>query len=218
LRETCPYYKDLKGALDLMGGMNLVLGLPDAMVKTDEEKQSMSGQALDSLRDTYRHYVKNNSAAQKLAEQEMDVLIGAEQPNVLIHKYGEDTWTFLANFWKGAPRYVDVGRMIKFVQLLQRDLEHEKIARGSIQQQNPSIGVAQRPYEFYVEYVRKGQACGIEGCEDILRRNVADEKTSAYGKHSIDDVSKWGQSTSESQALRNGLTPEVLKNNWQIDA
>ncbi|KAF9272171.1 hypothetical protein BGZ68_002636 [Mortierella alpina] len=67
-------------------------------------------------------------------------------------------------------------------------------------------------------YVRKGQACGIEGCEEILRRNVADEKTSAFGKHSIDDVSKWGQPTSESQALRDGLTPEVLKMNWKIDA
>ncbi|KAF9272170.1 hypothetical protein BGZ68_002635 [Mortierella alpina] len=115
LRETCPYYKDLKGALDLIGGMNLVLGLPDSMVKTDEEKKSMSSRALGRLRDTYRNYVKNNPAAQKLAEQEMDVLIGAEQPNALIQKYGEDTWTFLANFWKGAPRYVDVGRMIKFV-------------------------------------------------------------------------------------------------------
>ncbi|KAF9941267.1 hypothetical protein BGZ67_005502 [Mortierella alpina] len=216
LREQCPFYKDLAGGLDLIGGMNLVLGLPDSMVKSDEEKKSMSGHALSALRDTYRSYVKNNPAAQKLAEQEMEVLIGAEQPNELIHKYGEDTWTFLANFWKGAPRYVDVGRVVKFVQSLQRDVEHEKIVESSVQQ-NHSMDVAQRPYELYVEYVRKGQACGFEGCEEILQRNVADEKTTAYGKHSIDDVSKWGQPTNQSQALRNGLTPEVLKKSWQID-
>ncbi|KAI1321228.1 hypothetical protein EDD11_007794 [Mortierella claussenii] len=217
LREQCPYYKDLAGALGLLGRMNLVLGLPDSMVKTNEEKKSMSVEILGRLRDTYRNYVKNNTAAQKLAEQELDVLIGPEQPDLLIQKYGEDTWTFLAHFWKGAPRYVDVGRVVNFVQSLQQDLEQEKIVEASMQQ-NHNTGVAQKPYEFYVEYVRKGQACGFEGCEEMLLRNVADEKTSAFGKHSIDDVSKWGQPTSERQALKDGLTPEILKMNWQIDA
>ncbi|KAF9287942.1 hypothetical protein BGZ68_001074 [Mortierella alpina] len=216
LREQCPYHKDLARALDLMGFMKLVLGLPDSMIKTDDEKKTMSSRALGRLRDTYRNYVKNNPAAQKLAEQEMDMLIGAEQPDALIQKYGEDTWTFLAYFWKDAPRYVDVASMVEFVQSLQRDLEHEKIMGGSLQHQNHSMGLAQKPYELYVEYVRRGQACGIEECEEILRRNVADEKTSAFGKHSIDDVSKWGLPTSESQALGVGLTPEVLKMNWQI--
>ncbi|KAF9573411.1 hypothetical protein EC968_008593 [Mortierella alpina] len=216
LQEQCPFYKDLQGGLDLIGSTNLVLGLPESMIKTDEEKKSMSSRALGNLRNTYRNYVKNNPSAQKLAEQEMDVLIGAEQPHALIRKYGEDIWPFLTNFWKGAPRYVEVGRMVKFVQSLQRDMEHEKIAQGSAQQSH-SIKAAQQPYELYVEYVRKGQACGFERCEDILQRNVADEKTTAYGRHSIDDVSKWGQLTNESQTLRNGLTPEVLKKSWLID-
>ncbi|KAG0243258.1 hypothetical protein BGX31_010980 [Mortierella sp. GBA43] len=216
-RKRCPYIKDLEGALDLMNSINLVLGLPDSMVKTDEEKKTMSGRELDSLREKYRSYVKNNPAAQKLANQELDVLIGPEQPTALIQKYGEDTWTFLSNFWKAAPRYVDVPRVVKFVQSLQQDLEQEKVTEANTQQ-NHNIGVAQTSYGLYMEYVRQGQACGFDGCEDILQRNVGDEKTSAFGKHSIDDASKWGQPTSESKTLRNGVTPEVLKKIWRIDA
>ncbi|KAF9956451.1 hypothetical protein BGZ72_002775 [Mortierella alpina] len=217
LRERCPFYRDLEGAQEAMGNVGLVLGLPIAMVKTDEEKKSMSQEDLSDLRETNRKYVKNNPEAQKLAEQEFEVLIGPEQADELIHKYGEIVWTFLAHFWKGVPRYVDVGRVVKFVQSLQQDLEHEKGVNTSISQ-NHSMGVAQESYGLYMEYVRKGQACGFEGCGDILMRNVADEKTTAFGRHSIDDVSKWGQPTSESQALRDGLTPEVLQKSWQFDA
>ncbi|KAF9322440.1 hypothetical protein BGZ91_004328 [Linnemannia elongata] len=215
-REHCPYSKDVKFGHKILDTVSLVLGLPDSMVKTDEEKSSMSASALDSMRKKYRNYVNSNLAAQKLAEEEMDVLIGPEQPNALIQKYGEDVWTFLMHFWKEAPRYVDVVRVVKFVQSLQRDLEQEKVVESSIPE-NQHMGYAQKSYGVYVKYVRKGQACGLEGCGDILQRNVADEKTSAFGKHSIDDTSKWGQSTSEGQMLREGLSYENTRTIWRIE-
>ncbi|KAF9146976.1 hypothetical protein BG015_011438 [Linnemannia schmuckeri] len=226
-REHCPYHKDLKSGHDTLGSVrNLVLGLPDSMVKTDKEKASMSGSALDRLRNKNLDYVNSNPAAQKLAEEEMDALIGPEQPNALIRKYGEDIWTFLLYFWKEAPRYVDVVRVVKFVQSLQRDLEQEKLSEATIStntstgiQQNQHMGDdgAQKSYRLYVEYVRKGRACGLDGCSGILERNVANETTSAFGKHSIDDTSKWGQPTSESQAMREGLTPGILETIWRIE-
>ncbi|CAO3568672.1 unnamed protein product [Mortierella alpina] len=215
-QEHCPYFKDLESGHKILDAVGLVLGLPDSMVKTDEEKRSMSASALDSMRKKYRNYVDSNPAAQKLAGEEMDVLIGPEQPTALIQKYGEDVWTFLMHFWKEAPRYVDVVRVVKFVQSLQRDLEQEKVVEPSIPE-NQHMGYAQKSYGVYVEYVRKGQACGQEGCGDILQRNVADEKTSAFGKHSIDDTSKWGQSTSEGQMLREGLSRENMRTSWRIE-
>ncbi|KAG9060870.1 hypothetical protein KI688_007939 [Linnemannia hyalina] len=226
-REHCPYFKDIKGAWDIMSSHSLVLGLPDSMVKTDKQKESMSGDERDKLRDASREYVKNNPAAQKLAEQEMDVLIGPEMPVSIIQKYGGIAYEFMGVYWKGSPRYVDVPRIVKFVQSLQQDLEQEKIKESAaittttttaIKQQSESMGAAQKSYGPFVEYVRKGQACGPDDCEGILGRNVANEKTSAFGKHSVDDISKWGQPTSESQALRAGLTTEVLQRTWQIEA
>ncbi|KAF9537133.1 hypothetical protein EC957_008791 [Mortierella hygrophila] len=226
-REHCPYFKDLKGAWDIMSSHSLVLGLPDSMVKTDKQKESMSGDERDKLRDASREYVKNNPAAQKLAEQEMDVLIGPEMPVSIIQKYGEIAYGFLGVYWKGSPRYVDVPRMVKFVQSLQQDLEQEKIKESAsittttttaIKQQSGNMGAAHKSYGPFVEYVRKGQACGPDDCEGILGRNVANEKTSAFGKHSVDDTSNWGQPTSESQALRAGLTTDVLQRTWQIEA
>ncbi|KAG0309478.1 hypothetical protein BGZ98_001990 [Dissophora globulifera] len=214
-REHCPYYRDIEGAQILMRSQNLVLGLPDSMVKSDEEKKLMSIEALNEMREMYRSYVRDDPVAQKLAEQELNTLIGPEQPDAIIQKYGEDVWTFLANFWKGIPRYVNVGLVVKLVHSLQQDLEQEKIVEASIQQ-NHNLGEAQKSYAMYVDYVRKGQACGFERCEEMIQRNVADEKTSAFGKHSIDDLSKWGQPTSESRTLREGLTPEVVKKSWQI--
>ncbi|KAF9539668.1 hypothetical protein EC957_005128 [Mortierella hygrophila] len=212
-REYCPYFKDLKGAWDIMSSHSLVLGLPDSMVKTDKQKESMSGDERDKLRDASREYVKNNPAAQKLAEQEMDILTGPEMPVSIIQKYGEIAYEFMGVYWKGSPRYVD-------------DLEQEKIKESAaittttttIKQQSGSTGAAQKSYRPFVEYVRKGQACGPDDCEGILGRNVANEKTNAFGKHSVDDISKWGQPTSKSEALRAGLTTEVLQRTWQIEA
>ncbi|KAF9547578.1 hypothetical protein EC957_008234 [Mortierella hygrophila] len=230
-REHCPYFKDLKGAWDIMSYHSLVLGLPDSMVKTDKQRESMSGDERDKLRDAGRKYVKNNPAAQKLAYQEMDVLIRPEVPVSIIQKYGDLARDFVSAYWKSSPRYVDVPRMVKFVQSLQQDLEQENIKESAAtsntttttttaiqqQQQNGSIGAAQKSYGQFVEYVRKGQACGPDDCGRILERNVANEKTSAFGKHSVDDTSKWGQPTNESQALRAGLTTEVLQRTWQIE-
>lgn len=221
-REHCPYFKDLKGAWDLLRYDNLVLGLPDSRIKTDEERKSMSNEERDRWRDANREYVKNNPAAQKLAEQEMEVLIAPEMPETMFQKYGELAREFMWAYWKNSPRYVDVVRVVKFVQSLQQDLEQEKIKNSatttsSLQQLGGNVSNAQKSYGLFVDYVRKGQACGPDACEDILERNVANENTSAFGRHSIDDVSKWGQPTSESQALRAGLTTEVLQQNWQIE-
>lgn len=217
-RAHCPYFKDLKAGLDSMFVVpNLVLGLPDSMVKSDEEKASMSGSALNRMRNRNHDYVNSNPAAQKLAEEEMDALIGPERPDVLIRKYGEDIWTFLLFFWKEAPRYVDVIRVVRFVESLQRDLEKEKLVESTSIQQNQHLDDSQKSYRLYLDYVRKGRACGLTNCGVIMERNVANEKTTAFGKHSIDDTSKWGQPTIESQALREGLTSEVLKSIWQIE-
>ncbi|KAF9120242.1 hypothetical protein BGX30_003287 [Mortierella sp. GBA39] len=214
-REHCPYFKDLKAGRDTMVvAPNLILGLPNSMVKTDEEKASMSGSALNRLRNKNQNYVNSNPAAQKLAEEEMDALIGPERPDALIRKYGEDIWTFLWFFWKEAPRYVDVIRVVKFVESLQGDLEREKLIETTNTQQNLHLDDPQRSYRHYLDYVRKGQACGLAGCSVIMERNVANETTAAFGKHSIDDISKWGQPTSESQANPQSslsITQETLK-------
>jgi hypothetical protein len=215
-REHCPYFKDLKGAWSILRYSSLVLGLPESRIKTDKELQSMSNEERDKVRDANREYVKNNPAAQKLAEQEMDVLIAPEMPETIFQKYGDLARDFMYAYWKNSPRYVDVVRVVKFVQSLQQDLEQEKI-RDSAITTTSNMGSAQRSYGLFVDYVRKGQACGPDACEKILERNVANETTSAFGRHSIDDVSKWGQPTSESQALRAGLTTEVLQQNWQIE-
>ncbi|KAF9151567.1 hypothetical protein BG015_006511 [Linnemannia schmuckeri] len=228
-REHCPYFKDLKGAWGIMSYHNLVLGLPESMIKTDKQKETMSADEHDKLRDASREYVKNNPAAQKFAEQEMDILIAPEMPETILQKYGNVAWDFMWAYWKSSPRYVDIPRLVKFVQSLQRDLEQEKI-KGSaattttttttaayIQQSSGSISNAEKSYGLFIEYVRKGRACGPDPCERILERNVANEKTSAFGMHSVDDTSKWGQPTDESQVLRAGLTTEVLQQTWQIE-
>ncbi|KAF8946951.1 hypothetical protein BGZ47_010862 [Haplosporangium gracile] len=221
-REYCPYFKDVKGAWSIMSYHSLVLGLPDSMVKTDKQKESMSAGERDKLRDASREYVKNNPAAKKLADQEMDILIAPEMPETIIQKYGEVARDFMWAYWKSSPRYVDVLRMVKFVQSLQQDMEQEKIKESAATtttniQQSESMGNAENSYGLFVEYLRKGRACGPDSCERILERNVANEKTSAFGKHSVDDTSKWGQPTNESQALRAGLTTEVLQQTWQIE-
>ncbi|KAG0284551.1 hypothetical protein BGZ96_011078 [Linnemannia gamsii] len=162
----------------------------------------MSYEQRDKLRDANREYVRNNPEAQKLAEQEMNVLIAPEMPETMFKKYGELARKFMCAYWKNSPRYVDVVRVVKFVQSLQQDLEQEKIKDStsattttttSIQQLGGNVGSAQKSYGLFVDYVRKGQACGPDACEDILELNVANGDTSAFGRHSIDDVSKWGQ-------------------------
>ncbi|KAG0326275.1 hypothetical protein BGZ99_009811 [Dissophora globulifera] len=144
-REHCPYCQHLEGALDLMGSLSLILGLPNSMIKSDEKESSMSNEVLGELQDVYRSYVKDDPRVQKLAEEELNIHMRSEQPDALIRKYGGDINAFLSNFWKGTPRCVNNDRVTKLVHSLQQDLEQEKIVEEAIQH-NHSIGAAQKSY------------------------------------------------------------------------
>ncbi|KAG0307956.1 hypothetical protein BGZ98_009340 [Dissophora globulifera] len=156
----------------------------------------------------HRSYFKDDPRAQRLA-QKLNILIGLGLADALNQKYVNDVNTFFSNFWKGTYQYVNIGRVAKLAQLLQQDPEQERILEAAIQQ-NHSISPAQKSSAIYVDYVRRDQACRFDGGDVMLQRNVADEKTGAFGKHSIDDLSKRGQSTSESQMSRTVLMPEIV--------
>ncbi|KAG0252080.1 hypothetical protein BG011_007212 [Mortierella polycephala] len=201
-KERCPLYKDLEGGAKVLQNAPLVLGLPPSMIKTDADKKLMSFEERQQMIQHNREYVASHADARALAYQELEEMIQADVSSALVGKYGEDIWSFYANFWKAIPRYVDVPRVVKFVQGLQADSDQEK-----------ESGKAVGKYEHFINYVRKSQACGSEICTDILERNVADD-TSAFGQHSIDNVALWGQPTLESAKLRVGV--KDVKD-WQFD-
>ncbi|KAF9914604.1 hypothetical protein BX616_007937 [Lobosporangium transversale] len=214
-KERCPFYKDVQGAKHFVG--HLVLGLPESILKSDEEKRAMEGEELEQLRNQHREYVATHPEAQKLAEQELDVLIGPEVPQDLINKYGgDDTWRFLGNFWKAIPRYVDVPRVLKFIEGLQQDLEEERRMEAAMREKRPNMSSTDVSSAMYVSYVKKGQACGFESCGYILKRNVMDGR-SAFGKHSIDNITLWGQPRAEIKTLLQGLTEAELQIGWKIE-
>ncbi|KAF9585433.1 hypothetical protein BGW38_002419 [Lunasporangiospora selenospora] len=202
--ERCPYYRDYSGGQRLLRQLPIILGLPESMVKTDAEKNAMTEWKRDRRDDYLRTYVRWSRDAQELAAKEFEMLIGREVPRSLIQKYGEDAWTFLNYFWKDIPRYVDVPRLTKFIGSLQEDSEREE----SVDLRNGSS-----PYRQFIEYVRNGEACGENDCQDKLQRNVAGAE-SAFGQHSINNVELWGLPTTESKALR----PELVEvRHWKID-
>ncbi|KAF9342147.1 hypothetical protein BGX26_008236, partial [Mortierella sp. AD094] len=125
-KKRCPFYRDVPGAETMMNHYKMILGLPPSMVKTDEEKRSMTGEEIDLMKEQQREYVKEHPEAQTLAAEEFETLIGANQPDALVQKYGDDVWSVLGNFWKAIPRYVDVPRVVKAVESLQDDLDREK--------------------------------------------------------------------------------------------
>jgi len=197
-----PHYRDLDSANRLLKIVGLVLGVPDSMVKPDKEIKE-KGLSRGKIRDGYRKYVQSHPEAQRLAQEELEIMIGPNPPWDLMNKYGEDAWVFQDEYWKVATRYIDVGRTVKFIQGLQADKDREALAAIS-------------PQQAYMEYVRKGEACGFQGCAEILTRNVADINTSAFGKHSIDDIAQWGQPTRDSESLHAGFTPEILGMLWKM--
>ncbi|KAF9178376.1 hypothetical protein BGZ50_007764, partial [Haplosporangium sp. Z 11] len=201
-KERCPFYKDLEGGVKVLQSAPLVLGLPPSMIKSDADKKRMDFEQRQQMIQHNREYVASHADARALAHQELEEMIKADVSSELYQKYGEDIWTFYSNFWKAIPRYVDVPRVVKFVQGLQADSEREK-------ESDKAIG----RYEHFINYVRKSQACGTDICTDILERNVADA-TSAFGQHSIDNVALWGQPTLESAKLR--VDVKDVKN-WQFD-
>ncbi|KAF9353057.1 hypothetical protein BGX26_009156 [Mortierella sp. AD094] len=210
-RRRCPFYRDVPGAETMINRYKLILGLPPSMVKTDEEKKFMTWAELDLMRVQQREYVKEHPEAQTLAVEEFETLIGANPPDALQRKYGGFVWSFLENFWKAIPRYVDVSRVVRVVESLQDDLDREKEAgrnSGTTATDDNS-----KKYAQFMEYIRNGQACRNANCVSIMNRNVVGE-TSAFGQYSIDNIPEWGQQRPESQALRQGLeNPKI----WELD-
>lgn len=200
-KERCsPHYRDLDSANWLLKVVGLVLGVPKSMIISDKDIKD-KGLSRGKIRDGYRKYVQRHPEAQQLAREELEIMISPD-PSQVMNKYGDDAWVFQDEYWKGATRYIDVERTVKFIQRLQADKDREVLSTNS-------------PQQTYMEYVRKGEACGFQGCADILRRNVADMNTSAFGKHSIDDISRWGQPTRDSESLHEGFTPDILNMLWR---
>ncbi|KAG0093265.1 hypothetical protein BGZ92_006574 [Podila epicladia] len=197
-RARCPYYNDRAVGMKLLQKQAFVLGLPPALVTTEEQNAAMSEQERRQRIQHQRAFVKTNDAARKLAETEFAALIGDEVPYALVEKYGQEIWTFFYDFWKEVPRYADVPRVVKFAQGLQADYERE-LAEDAANGGGIDVG-GSRSNRHYIDYVRKNQACGINECPNILQRNVASAE-SAYGKHSVDNVGLWGQPITGSEAL-----------------
>ncbi|KAG0014755.1 hypothetical protein BGZ82_001662 [Podila clonocystis] len=204
-KERCPFYKDEIGGRKMLLTYPLVLGLPPSMVVSDEEKKGMTLEEKEEMTREHRAYVAANPVAQALAETEFQQMIGPEVPMPMVSKYGEDVWGWDANFWKAIPRYVDVPRLVQFCEARQADLEREK-------QEDLATAVAgTQPFRHFVDYVRKGEACGVSDCESILRWTVVGDDR-GFGLHSVDNPGLWGKPTSESAVLLQGL--DELKN-WQ---
>ncbi|KAF9391916.1 hypothetical protein CPB97_005043 [Podila verticillata] len=204
-KERCPFYKDEIGGRKMLPQHPLVLGLPPSMVVSDEEKKGMTLEEKEEMTKEHRAYVAANPEAQALAETEFQQMIGPEVPMPMVYKYGEDVWSWNANFWKAIPRYVDVPRLVQFCEARQADLEREK-------QEDLAITVAgTQSFRHFVNYVRKGEACGVSYCQSILQRNVVGDDR-GFGLHSVDNPALWETPTPESAALLQGLGEPK---NWQ---
>ncbi|KAG0198845.1 hypothetical protein BGX33_012024, partial [Mortierella sp. NVP41] len=198
----CPYYKDVIGANKLFKtwGRKVVLGLTDEMAKEYREKTAvdqLSPEEIQELRD----YVARTPSAQKLAQEELDLLIGPEVPHMIVDKYGaKEVWFYLEVFWRDAPRYADVSRVVALMHELQQDQEREHAVAV--------VAVATRKsayaYEPYFGYVRENRACGVKYCGLVFKRNVIGESR-VFGVHSIDDPRRWGQSAVDMKTLLVGL-------------
>ncbi|KAF9149067.1 hypothetical protein BG015_009152 [Linnemannia schmuckeri] len=212
-KARCPYYKDEAGAYKLIARgawiERFVLGLSDEQAKSYRDKAA-KGKLTPEAIEEFRNYVTHSPTAQQLAKKELDILIGPEIPTALITKYGDGVvWHFLETFWRDVPRYVDVPRMVAFMHELQQDQEREQIAAATAKANTPQL-----KYQQYLGYVRQSRACGIKYCKGVLRRNVI-EPSRVFGVHSIDNPSRWGQSTLVDKNVFEGL--EGLPN-WLPDS
>ncbi|KAF8937994.1 hypothetical protein BGZ47_008761 [Haplosporangium gracile] len=199
-KTRCPYHKDVIGANKLFKtwGKQLVLGLTDEMAKEYREKTARDQFTPEAIQEL-RAYVTNSPSAQKLAREELDVLIGPEVPHAIIDKYGSKMVIYyLEIFWRDAPRYADVPRVVALVRELQEDQEREQAVAAAAAQKSAYA------YEPYFGYVRENRVCGVKYCRRIFERNVLAESR-AFGMHSIDDPLRWGQSAVDMKALLWGL-------------
>ncbi|KAF9089305.1 hypothetical protein BGX29_012122 [Mortierella sp. GBA35] len=213
-KTRCPYYKNMAGTDKVFKGRskNLVLGLTDEMAKEYREK-SASGQLTPETIRELRDYVERSPSAQQLAREELDLLIGPEVPISLVQKYGDkEVWLYLEIFWRDAPRYADVPRVVALMHELQQDQEQEQsVASGAAPGAAHSTAVG---YEQYFGYIRENRACGVKYCRLILNRNVLLESR-VFGLHSIDDPSRWGQTAVDTRTLLQGLEDPQ---NWRPDS
>ncbi|KAF9099679.1 hypothetical protein BGX27_000540 [Mortierella sp. AM989] len=208
-RNLCPLVENKAEWPQHLKRHSLVLGIPASMVPTPEERMKMSQSQLKHMFSRNNNYVSSHPDAQTLQAEETELIYGADLPQTLIQKYGEDVWSVIADYWKAIPRYVDVPRVTKFVQTLQVDFDAEV-------QENLKNSVAtelEKSFGQYFKYVREGRSCGFDACEELLDRNVVKD-TSAFGQYSTDNIAKWGQLRPESQPLRSSITE--LKN-WKIE-
>ncbi|KAF9434139.1 hypothetical protein BGZ76_008512, partial [Entomortierella beljakovae] len=176
-KAQCPFFKDPSIAKGFIKNYNLILGLPTSMIKSDAERKEMSEDELISMRSHQRTYVEQNPSAQKLAEEEFEMLIGPTQPDSLVIKYGDVIWNIVGNYWKANPRYVDVPRVLEFVESLQVDADKEK---------------------------EKSEDTGATTKAKGMERNVGGEN-SAFGQYSMGNIPRWGQQNQEGHTLRKGL-------------
>ncbi|KAF9974344.1 hypothetical protein BGZ73_002263 [Actinomortierella ambigua] len=206
-KARCPPVRDDGIARDYASVGPLVLGLPESMVVSDQAWNAMSPITRDELTKKHRDYVASSPEAQRLAAEELQLLMGAEAPLSIVNKYGSRSWDFMLKYWKAVPRYLDVPRLLQFMERRQQDWERERQQKAEILAAASLAGEEKTlsPYHFYMEYVRKGEVCSANRCEQILTRNVANLSTTAYARHSTDDTERWGQPTKESQSLLSNL-------------
>ncbi|KAG0241683.1 hypothetical protein BGW41_005558 [Actinomortierella wolfii] len=212
-KARCPHVRDMKLVEEFLGPSKLVLGLPKSMVKSDDEKKKMSLREIERMTERHRAYVKAHPEAQALATQELEELLGPEASTSLYSKYGESTYQFWEPYWKAMPRYLDVSRLVQFIENRENDWKRER---------QEAVQMGRRPddeaaaYRTFMDYVRKGQICrtGWKDCEEIQQRNIAGPLT-AYGRYSIDNVARWGEPKAESRTLLQGT--ETFKD-WPFAA
>ncbi|KAG0337208.1 hypothetical protein BG004_007741 [Podila humilis] len=205
-KKRCPFFRDEIGGRKLLEKSNMVLGIPASMAKSEEAKQKMTLEERAQWVEEQREFVAQSPEAQALAVKEFEMLIGPEVSSELVSKYTEDYWSFNGNLWKAIPRYIDVPRIVKFTQELQSDFEKERAADDLVAHGTTSPSKTFQQQRHFIDYVRQNRACGVDWCKAILQRNVASMRDGAFGKHSIDDTSRWNQPTAESATLLEGLT------------
>ncbi|KAF9168977.1 hypothetical protein BGX21_001067 [Mortierella sp. AD011] len=211
-KEACPLVEVTKDRSLYLRSHKIALGVPDSMVPTPEERKKMSERQLDGMFNRHTTYIMGHPEAKALEREEMEMMFGPDLPEPLIRKYGDSVWSVLEDYWKSIPRYVNVPLVTKFVQRLKADFDSEIQKKLEISA-NENITLVEKAYGQYVEYVRKGVACGFDDCENILDRNVVQE-TSGFGQYSTDNIAKWGQQKPGSQVLRQNI--KELKN-WKIE-
>lgn len=199
-KTRCPYHKDVIGANKLFTtwGKKVVLGLSDEMAKEYRNKEALD-QLTPEVIQEFRDYVAKTPSAQKLAQEELDVLIGPEVPQTIVDKYGDkEVYYYLEVFWRDAPRYADVPRVVALMRELQKDQEREQEVAAAAAQKSAYA------YEPYFGYVRENRACGVKYCREIFNRNMLAESR-AFGLHSLDNPLRWGQSAVDMKPLLGGL-------------